>query len=64
MVKLKLEKTAHQVRMRLDRKRAMIHLMEDAEVNPEATVIEAFLAQELSKMEGVISVEVVPVTPK
>ncbi|MGO8878886.1 MAG: adenylate/guanylate cyclase domain-containing protein [Desulfomonilaceae bacterium] len=63
MVKLKLEKTAHQVRMRLDRKRAMIHLMEDAEVNPEATVIEAFLAQEFSKMEGVLSVEVIPVTP-
>ncbi len=63
MVKLKLEKTAHQVRMRLDRKRAMIHLMENAEVNPEATVIEAFLAQEFSKMEGVLSVEVVPVTP-
>jgi adenylate cyclase len=63
MVKLKLEKTAHQVRMRLDRKRAMMRLMADAEVNPEATAIEAFLAQELSKMQGVISVEVLPLTP-
>jgi len=63
MVRLKLEKTAHQVRMRLDRKRAMMRLMENAGVNPEATAIEAFLAQELTKMEGVISVEILPLTP-
>jgi hypothetical protein len=63
MVRLKLEKTAHQVQMRLDRKRAVIKMMEDADVNPEATVIEAFLTQEVSKMEGVLSAEILPVTP-
>ena len=63
MVRLKLEKTAHQVRMRLDRKRAVIQMMEDADLNPESTVIEAFLSQELSKMKGVLSVEVIPVVP-
>ena len=63
MVRLKLEKTAHQVKMRLDRKRAMMRLMEDAEVNPEATVIEGLSCSTTSKMEGVISVEVLPLSP-
>ena len=49
MVRLKLEKTAHQVRMRLDRKRAVMQMMVDADLNPESTVIEAFLSQNFLK---------------
>ncbi|MGC8658274.1 MAG: adenylate/guanylate cyclase domain-containing protein [Desulfomonilaceae bacterium] len=60
MVRLKFEKTAHQVRMRLDRKRAVIKMMADAEDKPDAKIIKAFLAHELSKKPGVISVEVLP----
>jgi adenylate cyclase len=58
--KLRLEWTAHQIRMRLDSKREFINLMVKAETSPGSTVIQTFLKEQLSEMPGVRSVELLP----
>lgn len=52
--KLSLEKTAHQIRMRLDEKRAMMELIASSEKSGDPT--QSFLIQELSKQAGVLAV--------
>ncbi|MCL5126414.1 MAG: HAMP domain-containing protein [Deltaproteobacteria bacterium] len=63
MVKLRFEKTAHQVQMQLDKKRTVVDMIADAETNPGATAIQAFLSHQLSEMEGVLSVEILSMSP-
>lgn len=63
MTKLRLEWTAHQIRMRLDSKRELINLVVKAETTSDSTVIQAFLTQQLSEMPGVRSVELQPLSP-
>jgi adenylate cyclase len=60
--KLKLEKTAHRIEMKLDRKRAIIDLIVKSETIPDPGVMQAFLVQQLSAMPGVslVDVQVLP----
>ncbi len=51
--KLRLEKTAHQIQMRLDSKREMIGLIAAAEDTPDHAVTQAFLIQRLADQPGV-----------
>lgn len=56
--KVKLERTAHQIKMKLDSKRELIDLIVEAETIPDSTVTQAFLLQQLSKREGVSFVDI------
>jgi adenylate cyclase len=59
-VKLRLEKTAHQIQMRLDEKQALIDSIVQAERVSNGTVIKAFLIQQLRNQPGVRFVDVEP----
>ncbi|MEJ2716566.1 MAG: adenylate/guanylate cyclase domain-containing protein [Deltaproteobacteria bacterium] len=62
-VKLRLEKTAHQIQMRVDEKQSLIDLIVQAEEIPNGSVTQAFLIQKLANQPGVRSVDVDPVQP-
>ena len=63
MTRLRLEWTAHQIRMMLDSKRELINLLVKAETTSDSTAIQAFLTQQLSDKPGVRSVELRPLSP-
>lgn len=58
VARLKLEKTAHQIQMKLDRKRELLDLIVIAETIPDPTMTRAFLLQQLSDQEGVSFVDI------
>jgi len=55
--KLKLERSAHQIQMRLDQKKELIDLIVEAEAIPDGAVTQAFLVQKLRQQEGVSFVD-------
>jgi len=59
--RLSLEKTAHQIRMRLDEKREMMELIALAEKTGDHA--QAFLIQELRNQRGVLAANLVTVSP-
>ena len=56
--KLSLEKTAHQIRMRLDEKREMMELIALSEKSGDPT--QSFLIQELRNQRGVMAADLKP----
>lgn len=60
---LKLEKTAHQIQMRVDEKRELIKLIVEAEGVPNGTLTQAFLAERLSHQPGVRFVDIEELGP-
>jgi adenylate cyclase len=56
--RLRLEKTAHVIRMRLDGKRRLIKLIAEAEDVPNSILTQAYLAQKLLQQPGVRFVEI------
>ena len=62
-VKLRLEKTAHQIQMRVDEKQALIDLIVQAEGVPNGSVTQAYLIQRLRNQPGVLFVDIEPVRP-
>ena len=56
--RLKLEKTAHVIRMRLDNKRRLIKLIAEAEGVPNSILTQAYLAEKLLQQPGVRFVEI------
>ncbi|MFC1833999.1 hypothetical protein ACFL2Q_04605 [Thermodesulfobacteriota bacterium] len=56
--KLKPEKTARQIRMKLGRKRRLIDPVVEAESIPDSTVTQAFLIPQLYEREGVGFVDI------
>lgn len=63
-VKLRLEKTAHQIQMRLNEKQQLIDLIAEAEEAPNAAVTQAFLVQRLKNLPGVSLVDIQPISPE
>ena len=63
-VKLRLEKTAHQIQMRVDEKQALIDLIVQAEGVPNGSVTQAFLIQKLKNQPGVRFVDIEPAQPE
>jgi adenylate cyclase len=61
VTKLRLEKTSHQIQMRLDRVRSLIDLIVRAQSDPRAEVLQAFLSHQISGIDGVRSVEILPI---
>lgn len=59
---LRLERTAHQIRMHLDEKRRFMDLIAEADGIPGGPRIQSFLLAQLQKQQGVFSVEVRPVS--
>jgi adenylate cyclase len=60
---LRLEKTAHQIQMRLDEKRELIKLIVEAEGVPNGTLTQAFLAERLSHQPGVRFIDIEELEP-
>jgi adenylate cyclase len=60
-VRLKLDKAAHQISMRLEEKLALIDLIAKAEQIPSRDVTQAFLVQQLTEKPGVLFVDIEPV---
>ncbi|MEJ2718374.1 MAG: adenylate/guanylate cyclase domain-containing protein [Deltaproteobacteria bacterium] len=60
---LRLEKTAHQIQMRLDEKREFIKLIIEAQGVPQGTLTQAFLAERLSHQPGVRFVDIKDLDP-
>jgi class 3 adenylate cyclase len=56
--RLKLERSAHEIRMRLDEKRNLIKLIAEAEEVPNGILTQAYLAQKLLRQPGVRFVEI------
>ena len=63
MTRLRLEWTAHQIKMMLDSKRELINLVVKAETDSDSTIIQKFLTQQLSDMPGVSSAELQSLSP-
>ncbi len=61
---LRLEKSAHQIEMRLERKREFMRLIAASEMMPERIAIQAYLARQLCAQPGVKSVEIVDFRPE
>ena len=61
-VRLKLEKAAHQMEMKLDKKLELIKLIAKSEHIPNAHVTQAFLIQQLTELHGVkfVNIETFP----
>lgn len=55
---LRLERTAHQIRMKLDEIRRLMDLVAEANNVPGGPATQAFLIQQLKKQQGVFSIEV------
>ncbi len=58
---LRLEKTAHQIRMKLDEKRRLMDLIAEADGIPGGPRTQSFLLAQLRKEQGVFSVEIGPI---
>ncbi|MFH0821343.1 MAG: adenylate/guanylate cyclase domain-containing protein [Pseudomonadota bacterium] len=58
---LRLEKTAHEIQMKLDVKRELIELIAAADPVPQGKLTQAFLILQLLKQKGVVSVDLDPI---
>ncbi|HMK36141.1 MAG TPA: adenylate/guanylate cyclase domain-containing protein [Desulfomonilaceae bacterium] len=58
--RLRLEWTAHQIQMRLNRQREFIDLFVKAESYDSSKAIQAFIVKQMEEMQGVRSVEIQP----
>lgn len=56
--KMRLEKMAHEIQTRLDQKREIIDLIANADLIPDGTVTQAYLAQQLAEQRGVAFVDI------
>lgn len=61
VIQLRLEKTAHQIQMRLDEKQELMDLITGAEDIQDGLVTQAYLIQRLSALPGVSNVEIQPI---
>jgi adenylate cyclase len=61
-VQLRLEKTAHQIQMRLDEKKELMELVAKAEGIPNGGITQTFLLQRLQDLPGVRFVDIEPVS--
>jgi class 3 adenylate cyclase len=60
VTRLKLEKAAHQISMRLDEKLGLVNLIDQAQSMPHAELTQAFLVQELVELPGVRFIDIMP----
>ena len=56
--KVRLEKMAREIQVRLDRKREMVDLIPHADSIPDSAVTQTYLAQQLAEQEGVGFVDI------
>lgn len=64
LTRLKLEKAAHQISMRLDEKLRLVNLIDQAQNIPKAELTQAFLTQQLISSPGVRFVDIAYLQPE
>jgi class 3 adenylate cyclase len=62
--KLRLEKTAHEIQMRLEEKRELINLIADSDSMSQPAATQSFLVERLRGQEGVLFVNIKVISPE